>query len=264
MNYFEQFNKKHIIIAHRGFRSILPENTIFAFEAAWKISDMFEFDVQFTKDKIPIIMHDEILLRTTNVKEIFPFRKNYKVENFTLEEIKKLDNVSWFIKTNPFKTVKKHINFLKNLPKNSIPTLEEVVKFIKRHNFPANLEIKHSFFSVEESVEIIVNLIKKYKTEHLILISSFNHEYLKYISKKYPCLFTAALFDKPKNNLLNYLQNLKVCAYHPSMEIVNFKIVSMLRKNNIFTNVYTVDNKFLKRKLFSHHIKGIFTDYADL
>jgi len=47
MNFFNQFDKKNIIIAHRGNRSKYPENTIEAFRQAIGKSDMFEFDVQY-------------------------------------------------------------------------------------------------------------------------------------------------------------------------------------------------------------------------
>ena len=264
MNFFNRFNKKHIIIAHRGFRAKMPENTIFAFKAAFGIADMFEFDVQFTKDKIPIIMHDTSLLRTTNAKEIFPHKKSYNVKNFTFAEIKQLDNISWFIKTNPYNLSPKELEKIKNLPKNSIPSLKETLGFIKKHNFPANLEIKSSFLSKTDTIRIICKMISDLKVENLIIISSFNHEYLKITKKLCPKLQTAALFEKKQKNLPGYLKSMKVSAYHTWDKIVEIKTVKHLLKHNIYTNVYTINDKKRKNFLFSHKVKGIFSDFADI
>ena len=57
-------------IAHRGLSSILPENTLEAFEAAlYQGADFIELDVVYTKEKYPLVMHDPFLTRITNIKE---------------------------------------------------------------------------------------------------------------------------------------------------------------------------------------------------
>lgn len=57
-------------IAHRGLASILPENTLEAFEAAlYQGADFIELDVVYTIEKIALVMHDPYLSRITNVKD---------------------------------------------------------------------------------------------------------------------------------------------------------------------------------------------------
>ena len=52
------------LIAHRGYSSLAPENTISSFDLAIsKGFKIFELDVQLTKDNIPIIFHDYDLNR---------------------------------------------------------------------------------------------------------------------------------------------------------------------------------------------------------
>ena len=59
------------LIAHRGFSERSPENTIQSFDLALKEGfNNFEFDVQLTKDKIPVVIHDSDLIRTTGIKGI--------------------------------------------------------------------------------------------------------------------------------------------------------------------------------------------------
>ena len=76
------------ICAHRGANETHPENTLSAFREAVRLgAHMVEFDVQITKDKQLVIMHDKSVDRTTNGKGL--------VSDLTLSEIKKLDAGSW-------------------------------------------------------------------------------------------------------------------------------------------------------------------------
>jgi len=75
---------KPAIIAHRGGSSEAPENTLAAFRTA-KENGAYgvEFDVDFTKDGRPVVIHDSTVDRTTD--------GSGPVSEFTLEEIRKLD-----------------------------------------------------------------------------------------------------------------------------------------------------------------------------
>jgi len=95
------------VIAHRGASRYAPENTLPAFRVAFDMgADFIEYDVQVTKDKQLVILHDQTLERTTNVEELFPARgriaagdrsgkKHWYIYDFTLAEIRKLDAGSW-------------------------------------------------------------------------------------------------------------------------------------------------------------------------
>jgi glycerophosphoryl diester phosphodiesterase len=92
------------LIAHRGASAYAPENTIPAFRlAAEQGADFVEFDLQLTKDRQVVCLHDNSLERTTDVEEVFPDRfrtegnaKRWMLEDFTLAEIKRLDAGLWF------------------------------------------------------------------------------------------------------------------------------------------------------------------------
>ncbi|HSG92896.1 MAG TPA: glycerophosphodiester phosphodiesterase family protein, partial [Methylotenera sp.] len=54
------------LVAHRGFSSDYPENTLLSIERAFHAGAKYvEFDVQFSKDAIPIVVHDVNLARTS-------------------------------------------------------------------------------------------------------------------------------------------------------------------------------------------------------
>ena len=77
------------IIAHRGYSAERPENTIASFDLAVNSGlPLIELDTHLTLDKIPVVMHDSDVDRTTN--------GTGPINSLTLEEIKKLDAGSWF------------------------------------------------------------------------------------------------------------------------------------------------------------------------
>lgn len=67
-----------ILIAHRGYAKRYPENTLIAIQAALEAGvNYVEFDVQFTKDSVPVVLHDVSLKRTTGTnKRIFTLNHN--------------------------------------------------------------------------------------------------------------------------------------------------------------------------------------------
>ena len=75
---------KFLAIAHRGGRSLGPENTLYTFTRAVELgTDVLEMDLQTTSDGALVILHDREVDRTTN--------GTGAVDSFTLSDLKKLD-----------------------------------------------------------------------------------------------------------------------------------------------------------------------------
>lgn len=68
MNFFlKKDHKQPLIIAHRGASADRPENTLAAFqEAIDQQADAIELDVQLSRDKELVVIHDPFLGRTTD------------------------------------------------------------------------------------------------------------------------------------------------------------------------------------------------------
>jgi glycerophosphoryl diester phosphodiesterase len=76
--------KDFVIIAHRGYCSMHPENTIPAIRAAWQTSaDGVEVDVRLTKDNQVVLIHDPHTGRVAN--------KTVYVCETTVRELRKLN-----------------------------------------------------------------------------------------------------------------------------------------------------------------------------
>lgn len=86
-----------IAVSHRGAAGHAPENTLASFDTARRLgAETVEIDVQRTQDDALVLLHDTDLARTTDVEEVFPSRSPYRVSDFTLAEIQRLDAGSWF------------------------------------------------------------------------------------------------------------------------------------------------------------------------
>ncbi|GAA1152880.1 MULTISPECIES: glycerophosphodiester phosphodiesterase [Streptomyces violaceusniger group] len=117
-----------VTVAHRGASAYAPENTLAAVDAADDLGiDWVENDVQRTRDGELIVMHDTTLSRTTDVEQVFPDRAPWKISDFTLDEIEKLDAGSWF---GP------------DFQGEAVPTLEEYMDRVSDNHQKLLLELK--------------------------------------------------------------------------------------------------------------------------
>jgi glycerophosphoryl diester phosphodiesterase len=268
VSFWDNFKEnKNIIIAHRGERSVRAENTLCAFEKSLGRCDMVEFDVGFSKDGIPIIIHDDTLNRTTNIEEIKSSTEPFKVIDFTYMELLKLDFSSWFIKKDPFNGIKDDlvsIEELEALDIQRVLKLEELLEFLKDNNMFANVEIKDLEDTPFDDIasKKVLDIIYKLDMQNRVIISSFNHKYLKEIKTMDKDIEIGVLQEKSHpENLIEYLKSMDAKAYHPCIEIVDEKLVKDLQKEGIFVNVFTVNKKSDIDKLFSWGVKGVFTDF---
>ena len=113
------------IFAHRGASAYAPENTLPAFEKAVDIgADGVELDIHLSRDGRLVVIHDEMLDRTTNGHGF--------VKDFTLAELKKLD-ASKTMTSSGFCNLR-------------IPTLGEVYELLADTELLVNVEVKSSIF----------------------------------------------------------------------------------------------------------------------
>jgi len=61
-------HSRPLVFAHRGGRTLAPENTVLAFDTGLAAgADGLECDVRLSKDGVPVVIHDATLDRTTNL-----------------------------------------------------------------------------------------------------------------------------------------------------------------------------------------------------
>jgi glycerophosphoryl diester phosphodiesterase len=73
-----------VVLAHRGWRGLYPENTMLAFRQAAALPiDGLEIDIHQTADGVLVVCHDDTVDRTTE--------GNGRIQNHTLAELQQLD-----------------------------------------------------------------------------------------------------------------------------------------------------------------------------
>ncbi|MDA3907579.1 MAG: glycerophosphodiester phosphodiesterase family protein [Sulfurimonas sp.] len=254
MSFLELFKRPALIGAHRGFLSNRPENTLSALNQSIGHCDFIEVDVQLSREGIAVIIHDDTLERTTNVKQLKAYKTRipYKVTDFTYAELSDLDYGSWF-----------YINVKRPEP---LLTLKKVLEFVKENQIYLNLEIKDlsDTFSDMQVVSSVLKEIEASDSKDFILLSSFRHEYMQLGKQIQPDLPTAALVeDKHPNPLIPYLKSIGVDAYHFNDALVDETTVKKLKEAGYYINIYTVNDFLRRQQLFDMGVNGVFTDYLE-
>jgi glycerophosphoryl diester phosphodiesterase len=228
--------------AHRGFSGKYPENTMLAFEKAIEIgADGVELDVQLTKDEQVVIIHDETVNRTTGGEG--------RVQDYTYEELSKLD--ASYIYTGKYGI-------------NKIPTLREYCEFVKDKDIVTNIELKTGIFEYLGIEEKVWDLIKEYKLEEKVIISSFNHFSILRMKKiapnlKYGLLSETWLIDAGK-----YTHNMGVQCYHPLFRNLTNEVVKEIKQYGIEINTYTVNTEEDVRNLINKGIDIVIGNFPDM
>ncbi|MBQ3227836.1 MAG: glycerophosphodiester phosphodiesterase [Clostridia bacterium] len=159
---WDQNKEKLGVTGHRGCKAYMPENTLISFREAFRLGvDVLEFDIQLTRDDVMIVMHDEMVDRTTDGTGAVWFK--------TLEEMKALDAGVKF-----------------GFPGERVPTFEEALECI-RDEAPAhmvlNVEIKEQRPRV---ADVAIELLEKYGLLERSVIASFDAQTLLYVQDHYP------------------------------------------------------------------------------
>lgn len=249
--FFDLLPGKGYVCAHRGARALAPENTMLAARKALEIgADFWEMDVRLTADNELVVFHDDFLGRTTDVAkhERFKDRAPWPAHAFTLAELRTLDAGSWFAEADPHGTIASgevsptDLEGMKGL---RVPTLREALEFSRANNFPINIEIKdqlHAPGDMRIAADVREELLQTDACE-LTLISSFNHDYLRFINTLEADIPLAALVeDEHPADLLNYLKALDVQGYNPDYEITSLEMVRELVAHGFQVTPFTVND----------------------
>lgn len=254
-------------IAHRGARSLAPENTIAAAEKGLEAgADLWELDVQLTRDQELIVLHDETLERTSDVEAVFPDRAPWKVADFTLAEIRQLDFGSWFNETDPFGQIAAGAvtaEDRRSYEGITAPTLREALEWTRGHGWKVNVELKdvEGRDGEDEFPERVVALVKELGMTDDVLISSFNHDYLRRVSQEDAGLPTGALSGRGIDNPVEYVRRLGAASYNPSADAVAPSQIASIRQAGIAVYPYTVNEAKHLVRFIEAGASGIITDF---
>jgi glycerophosphoryl diester phosphodiesterase len=255
------------VIAHRGARSLAPENTVKAARIAYDIgADLWETDVAMTRDRSLILFHDDTLLRCTDAKKKFPLKASFRVEDFDLDEIRTLDAGSYFVKTDPFAQISQgnvggeaQASFIGE----PIPLLEEGLILTREKNWKINLELKF-FEAGAEDFHLPDHTLEIIRQTHIplsrVIISSFHHPWLLRIMEKEPQLEVQALVGDSDTEPLDF-RDFFFSTYNANAILIHPDQIRALKDRGKKVNLFTVNDPGDFSRFSKLGVDGIFTDF---
>lgn len=254
-------------IAHRGARSLAPENSLVAARKALEIgADLWETDVGVTADGELILFHDDSLARTTDAKRRFPDRAPWTFTTFTLAELRSLDAGSWFVETDPFGQIAAGAVTAAELDAyrgEQIPTLREALTFTRDAGWQINLELKRlppplEQFPVVERVLALVDELAMPPQQ--IVLSAFNHDWLRQAQAQRPDIEVQALIGYSFTDPLDW-GDLSFATYNARSTLITEQKIRDVTAQGIAVNLFTVNEVGDMRRFIAAGVTGLFTDF---
>ena len=231
-----------LIIAHRGVSARYPENTLAAFRAAGKAgAHMIELDVNLSRDRQLVVIHDDTVDRTTD--------GSGAVRGLAMEQIRRLDAGSWF---DP------------RFNGERVPTLGQVLDAVKGQ-LMVNIEIKPEAFEdpgPPDAVERqVLALVQEVAMTANVLVSSFEWQVLERLRRLDPDIALGLLSDVPADdNLLHWFQRLQAFSWHPDYRVLTRPQVKALHDRGARIFPYAVDGSIDVSGMLSMGVDGLILD----
>ena len=242
-----------MVIAHRGGRSLGPENTIYTFRRAVDLGvDALEIDVHLTQDKHLAVIHDKTVDRTTN--------GSGAVAGYKLADLQKLDaGYRWSAdKRNPFPLRGKGIK---------IPSLAEVFQAFPQMRI--NIEIKDP---KPAAITSLCRTIQDHNRSQKVMIASFDAGALNKFRSICPAVATSAGASEAiwfywlqkmhmESTVSPNAQALQVPENYGDLHVANKRFVEAAHARNMRVQVWTVNDIDSMKRLLKQGVDGIMTDY---
>jgi glycerophosphoryl diester phosphodiesterase len=232
------------VFAHRGAKSVAPENTLPAFQRALEMGvDGIELDVQCTRDGEMVVIHDFTVDHTTN--------GTGKVADFSYAEIARLDA---------------GCHFGESFAGTPIPTLAQVFDLVG-DRCVVNIEIKSMAPDGGPEVEAVIKFIQSRRLHEQVIVSSFN-----------PISLIAMRWHDPKVPLgLLYMDNLPIFlrrawmgpliapeALHPHYKMIDAEYIHWAHRQGHYVNTWTVNDLAEAKRLADLGVDTIMSDVPDV
>ena len=212
------------IFAHRGYPAKFAENSLEGFKYAIDHhADGLEFDIHLTKDDVPVIMHDELIDRTTD--------GHGKIRDYTYRQLCRYHLANG----------------------ETIPLLKDFLKLVGNAPIHLNLEFKTNQIHYHRIEKTVFDTVKKYgqRLANPIIYSSFNLPTLKIAQKLIPDNLYFFLTDHRIAHPKQFIKANHLNGLHP-----NYYIPGLESRERI----YTIDDPAKMKALFKKHVRGIFTN----
>jgi glycerophosphoryl diester phosphodiesterase len=217
-----------MLIAHRGYSAMYPENTITAFRKAR--SKVVEFDVRKTLDNVPVVIHDRTLDRTTTGTGDV---KKHTWEHISDLRIRECDE--------------------------RVPSLDQVLQTFG-DEYSYDIEIKSP-----DTASVIVDSIKKSELPYgNFLVTSFKWDEIKAVRKLDDRINTGLISLVRPERAIRECVRIGCDVAVLNRLVVTRDVVNYAKDRDIEVYAFTVNSVDEARKLIGYGVTGIISDNCDL
>lgn len=188
-------SSKITVIAHMGYCSAVPENTLSSIRMAAAVGfSEVEFDIRFTKDGIPVISHDETINNYGRTTDGSIIQDPIYIRDLTYKELKAYD----------FGIRKGQI-----WKGEKAATLDSALKICAESGLRPNLDIKSDGRMTEQMLCGIYSLVKKYNLQGRVVYVSNVMRYLNVFAQKDPDSDYTYFVPDPKEGYIDEAEGLR-------------------------------------------------------
>ena len=230
------------VIAHRGNSCVAPQNTLAAFESAWRAgADSIEIDLQLSADGAAVVIHDDTVDATTN--------GSGSVDDLDLAELRRLDAGSWFSPAYAGQRV---------------PTFTEVTVLLAgRRGIDLLLELKGDW--PVEGLQQVAQAIAAAGIGDRVIAQSFSAVTVRRLAEVAPDLRRGLLVAEADAGLLARCAELAVVACNPPGELLRRRpeLLGQLHAAGLQVMVWTANQPEEWATLMASGVDAIITDRPD-
>ncbi|MCE0494800.1 glycerophosphoryl diester phosphodiesterase [Vibrio salinus] len=231
------------VMAHRGFSSQAPENTLAAFKKAIDFGcQWIELDVQLSADNVPVVIHDQELSRCTSGQG--------KVSDHTLKQLRQFSAGN---------------GFSDEFSNETIPSLQDVLLIAKSSNTSLNIELKPYPFDDEQLLcQQIARVIRAVKIPpEQILFSSFNIKALQHIKTILPEIRRGLLWQEIPGDAFTLLKKLDAYSVHCDYRYLTEHQAREIKRKGYQLYCYTPNNPMDVQNYWLWGVDMMITDTPD-
>ncbi|MFQ5592620.1 MAG: glycerophosphodiester phosphodiesterase [Anaerolineae bacterium] len=253
------------VFAHRGARSVAPENTLPAFQQALDMGvDGIELDVQLSRDGQLVVIHDFTLERTTNGRG--------RVRDHTAGELAQLEIADCRLQIAdcriiPKSEIRNQKSEIRNLRWDvGVPTLEQVLDLVG-DRCRLNVEIKTADRAGgRQEAALLAQMIQHRDLYEQVIVSSFNPFALIWMRRSDPRVALGLLYaeDWPIYLRRAWLRPLvRPSALHPHHTMIDKAYMQWTRSKGYAVNTWTVNAVEEARRLAGLGVDVLISDVPD-
>lgn len=242
-----------LIIGHRGASAVAPENTLAAFERAFRDgADGIEFDVRLARDHVPVVIHDATLKRTA--------LREGSIADLSVSELSETDVGTWFNLRRPTAARVEYEGA-------RVPTLAQVLELYGEGNSRLYVEMKCEGDEGGALAAEVARLVDEYSFHQRAVVESFALDSIAEIKRLDARIRTAALFEpsllRPRPSMRKMIEQALSCradeiALHRTL--ATRRAVEEAGRRGLRVVVWTVDSPSWIQRAIAYGISAVITN----